>query len=167
MNMRAFNIANLRSSGPKIITSESLADGDRKVPAALVLPEGKFFFGFKYTPFDPAKVPKKQEAVEDKPAAPFGGEGNSLKRRRGDNASVKPSTTSANVISPVKEEKEDPWAKLGSGNALAPKKIAPIATPAAPPSRQDVIDATMMDEDDFDVQWDEGDNDDIVEIDSD
>ena len=132
------------------------------------MPEGKFFFGFKYTPFDPTKVKKKEEEKEEKLADPFGGEGNSLKRRRGDVGNANASANTAKAASPVKEEKEDPWAKLGSGNALAPKKKQPVSAPAQAPSQADIIDATQMDEDDFNGQWEEDDEDDgVIEMDSD
>jgi ubiquitin fusion degradation protein 1 len=151
-------------SGPKIITPDSLGDTDRKVPAALILPEGKFFFGFKYIPFDPSKAPKKADETEAKPNDPFSGQGNLLKRRRGDATPVP--TPSERPAEQVKEEaKEDPWAKLGSGNSLRPKPKTPPPEPPQP-TRQEVIDATMLDEDDF---WaaDDGDEDDVIEIDSD
>lgn len=161
---------NLTFSGPRIITSDSLND-DRKVPAALVLPEGKFFFGYKYVPFDKSKVKKKEEA----PAPPqsFQGQGNSLRRNAPSSSTPAPAGAE-----PAKEEKADPWANLGSGQTLsgrAPKRAA--ASPAPEPTRapsppkqteQDVIDATMMDETDFmfdDTAY--SDDDDVIEIDSD
>lgn len=111
---------------------------------------------------------KKEEEKEEKPADPFGGEGNSLKRRRGDVGNSNASANTAKATSPVKEEKEDPWVKLGSGNALAPKKKQPVSAPAPVPTRNDIIDATQMDEDDFNGQWEEDDEDDgVIEMDSD
>ena len=67
----------------------------------------------------------------------------------------------------------DPWANLGVGNTLRGKKsvsppaIGRVQTPISPP--RDVIDATMLDEDDFTFgeEYVEGDEDDIIEIDSD
>lgn len=70
------------------------------------------------------------------------------------------------------EAPADPWAKLGSGNTLSTKKKEPAKpTKTEAEQRQEVIDATMLDEDEF---WgdegmeddDEGD-DDVIEIDSD
>ena len=122
-----------------------MADDDRKVPAALILPPGKFFFGYKYVPFDPQKAPKKVEEVK---AEAFGGEGNRLKGTTAATSPVK--------AKEVKKEKEDPWAKLGGGNSLRPARAAP-----------EVIDATMSsDDEDMDYGVDE-DEDHIIEIDSD
>lgn len=49
------------SSKARIVTNDSLADDGRTVPAALHLPEGKYFFGFTYKPFDESKVVKKED----------------------------------------------------------------------------------------------------------
>lgn len=151
---------------------------DRKVPAALVLPEGKFFFGYKYVPFDKTKVKKKEEAGPA-PTQSFQGEGNSLRRNNGASSSSAPAPASQAPETET-EEKKDPWANLGSGQTLsgrAPKRAA--ASPPAPePTRapsppkqhkeQDDIDATMMDESDFmfdDTAY--SDDEDVIEIDSD
>ncbi|KAL7424565.1 ubiquitin fusion degradation protein [Cryptotrichosporon argae] len=178
-----------RFDGPRIITSDSLND-DRKVPAALVLPAGKFFFGWKYVPFDPAQA-AKPAAPEPVVAEPFGGQGNTL--RRGPAASASASSSAAPVPAAdkgkAKEPAEDPWAKLGSGNTLANRKrpastegpareraqpSGPDPAPAAAPptaeqTRQQIIDATMLSEDDFwnDDEEDEGDDegDDVIVID--
>ncbi|WWD20459.1 hypothetical protein CI109_104935 [Kwoniella shandongensis] len=184
-----------RNEGPRIITPDSLNDADRKVPAALILPEGKFFFGFKYIPFDPSKVPKKldEKAAEAAAAAKsssFSGQGETLLKRPPGAANPSRPSSTAPTSSPAvvkrereeDEEKADPWAKLGGGNTLSGKKAATPATtsqststvPSAPPSRQEVIDATMLDEDDFmfdggedDEDEDDGEYADVIEIDSD
>ncbi|KAK6908620.1 hypothetical protein I203_102623 [Kwoniella mangroviensis CBS 8507] len=160
-----------RNDGPRIITPESLADDGRKIPAALVLPEGKFFFGFKYIPFDPSKAPKKTDENSDSTNGslqPFGGSGQTLANRppRGARSPFKQASPppETKVKEEVKEEKPDPWANLGSGNTL--KKSATQIAKEKEKSRQEVIDATMLDEDDF--MFDGGDDeDDIIEIDSD
>ncbi|WVR07926.1 hypothetical protein IAU60_004969 [Kwoniella sp. DSM 27419] len=158
-----------RNDGPRIITPDSLADADRKVPAALVLPQGKFFFGFRFVPFDPVKAAKEKAKTKGdipvEPVQPFGGQGQSLKGGK---------SSSAPAPAPVKKEEaveaEDPWTKLGSGNTLRKAKTEPVKTEerGQPASRQEVIDATMLDEDDF--MFDGGDDDDgqeVIEIDSD
>lgn len=43
------------------MTNQSLANEERKVPAPLVLPFGKLFFGYTYKPYDPSKDTKKVE----------------------------------------------------------------------------------------------------------
>jgi hypothetical protein len=48
-------------SKSRFVTNESLANSERKVPAPLVLPFGKLFFGYTYKPFDPSKETKKVE----------------------------------------------------------------------------------------------------------
>ncbi|WOO82114.1 Ubiquitin fusion degradation protein 1 [Vanrija pseudolonga] len=166
-----------RHTGPRIITPDSLND-DRKVPTALVLPAGKFFFGYKYIPFDPAKTPKKKEEGAPAPPTSFQGAGNSLRRGAQANSAPSPATPNADET-PKAEEKPDPWASLGSGNKLSGRKRAAEASPApAPPAparnptpppaptQNEVIDATMLDEDDFWVpEYDE--DEDVIEIDSD
>ena len=163
--------ADIRPRGNRIVTPESLSDADRKVPAALVLPEGKFFFGFKYIPFDPAKQPKKVEAPKSPQA--FQGEGETLRKRAGGQAN---GTNGASTSkSPAPEENPDPWAKLGSGNTLRGKRPAPTTPTPEPahtrakpdPSPSQVIDATMLDEDDFGFVGSEEDDHDVIEIDSD
>ncbi|TYJ53849.1 hypothetical protein B9479_005537 [Cryptococcus floricola] len=159
-----------RNDRPQIITSETLADADRVIPAALTLPPGKFFFGFKYTPYDPSKAPKKPSATSE-PAQPFGGSGNKLKSGKtvGDKGKGKEEEKEEEQV----EEKPDPWAKLGGGNTLKATK-APAPEPVKQETRQEVIDATMLDEDDFmyegeeDEDEDEGsgwEGDDVIEID--
>jgi ubiquitin fusion degradation protein 1 len=188
-------------SGPRIITPDSLADADRKVPAALVLPAGKFFFGYKYIPFDPSKVVKKPVDTGLEPPKAFSGEGSTLNNRRtgkapassssATNGGVSPQPTSTSTSTDGGVEKPDPWAKLGSGNTLSGRGVkreatgaarqngsvtTPASAPAAaaaavaapPPPQHEVIDATMLDEDDFTFgdEYDD-DEDDIIEIDSD
>jgi ubiquitin fusion degradation protein 1 len=171
-------------SGPRVITSETI-DLDRQVPAALVLPEGKLFFGYKYIPFDAKAEEKRKKAKEDPSAPPaqtsFQGQGNSLHR-----GAVQPSSPAeADAPADGDEEKPDPWANLGSGQTLsgrkrgaptsaaasAPPTPAPASAPvSAQPTRQEVIDATMLDEEDFmfdDDEYYDGEEDDIIEIDSD
>ncbi|WVW87089.1 hypothetical protein I302_109146 [Kwoniella bestiolae CBS 10118] len=163
-----------RNDGPRIITPESLADDGRKIPAALVLPEGKFFFGFKYIPFDPSKAPKPTADTEpDGGLQPFGGNGQTLAKKvqppKGARSPFKvPSPPpEAKVKEEVKEEKPDPWAGLGNGNTL--KKSANQVREEKERNRQEVIDATMLDEDDFMFDGDDGEDgeDDVIEIDSD
>ena len=141
-------------------------ESDRKVPAALVLPAGKFFFGFKYTPYDSTKVAKTVDVAPSSPKA-FSGEGTTLKRRLV--GSSHPGTDGRNVLPalPVKEEQpgetSDPWARLGGGNKLSSRGVKKDTGPA----QAEVIDATMLDEDDFGF-GDEGEEyDDVIEIDSD
>ncbi|WRT69854.1 uncharacterized protein IL334_006845 [Kwoniella shivajii] len=166
-----------RNDGPRIITPESLADDGRKIPAALVLPEGKFFFGFKYVAFDSSKAPKPVDEPQPTSLQPFGGQGQTLARRPPAGARspfrqpTPPPTTAPNsttTSTEVKEEKVDPWAGLGNGNTLSTRK--PTLTDEEKKKdderkRQEVIDATMLDEDDF--MFDGGDEDDVIEIDSD
>jgi ubiquitin fusion degradation protein 1 len=149
-------------SGPRIITSDSY-DQDRKVPAALNLPEGKFFFGYTYVPFDPDKVVKKQ--VDIAPAESFGGQGTSLRSQTKTATAADAESAKPEADKPA----EDPWAKLGGGNTLSAKVKKETAEPkTASRQQQEVIDATMLEEEEF---WDdEGmyeDDDDIIEIDSD
>ena len=158
------------SSGPRIITNESLADDGRKVPSALVLPEGKFFFGFKYVPFDPSKAPKKTNEEEPKALDPFGGAGNSLKRRRGgETPDVKTEVKKEHA-----ESAADPWANLGSGNSLRNQKTpaqSSTNTSSRADSRQltraEVLESTYLDEDEFGVEEDFDYGDDVIEMDSD
>lgn len=168
-------------SGPRIITPDSFND-DRKVPAALVLPQGKFFFGFKYIPYDPSKVVKKNVDIAPTGTQAFSGEGTSLKSKKpggtlnvtGNGKGKEKEGDVTSQASTQPQEKADPWAKLGSGNALKPA-ASTTTTKTSNPSRTtttrnepDIIDATMLDEDDFfEVPDDDDDDDDIIEIDSD
>ncbi|WWC73847.1 uncharacterized protein I206_107819 [Kwoniella pini CBS 10737] len=171
-----------RNDGPRIITPESLADDGRKIPAALKLEQGKFFFGFKYIEFDPSKVPKpKSEETtangEGNTLQPFGGSGQTLKKPPPKGArspfrqpSPPPSSSSPSKGKEKSEENEieDKWSKLGNGNTLSTSnKKQKLDIKEQEKSRQDIIDATMLDEDDF--MFDEGDgtDDDVIEIDSD
>ncbi|GMK59362.1 hypothetical protein CspeluHIS016_0703770 [Cutaneotrichosporon spelunceum] len=160
-----------RNIGPRIITPDNI-EGDRKVPGPLILPKGKFFFGFKYIPFESSKVPKKPDENAVAPPSAFQGEGNSL--RKGAANSAAGSISQAAPSNSVEEDKPDPWANLGSGNTLSGRKRAAekeLTREASPPqpSREEIIDATMMDEDDFmfgeDYDYDDGD--DYIEVDSD
>lgn len=107
---------------------------------------------------------------------PFGGEGNTLKggkRIGGEEGKGKEKA--------AEDEKEDPWAKLGSGNTLkrttttvasSSSTPAPVSAPleefkARKATEQEIIDATMLDEDDFMFEDEEDDEDDVIEIDSD
>ncbi|CAK9786868.1 unnamed protein product [Cutaneotrichosporon oleaginosum] len=159
-----------RNLGPRIITPDNI-EGDRKVPGPLILPAGKFFFGFKYVPFDPKKAPKKPEEGVVVAPSPFQGQGNSLRKGAVNNAAA-----SASAPSPTKPEdddsKPDPWANLGSGNTLSGRKRTAekssehkITSPQQQ-ARDDVIDATMLDEDDF-MFGEDYDDDDYIEVDSD
>lgn len=143
------------------------------MPAALVLPAGKFFFGYKYVPFD-SKAEEKRKKAKEGPAGPapqtsFQGQGNSL--RRGATA-TQPAPSAAPPAPEAEDEKPDPWANLGGGQTLSGRKrraaTPPVEVPQ--PTRQEVIDATMLDEDDFmfdDTYSDGDDDDDIIEVDSD
>lgn len=158
-------------SGPMIITPDTLGAADRKVPAALVLPEGKFFFGYKYTPFDPSKAPKKVD-IDAAPAAPFSGEGNTLRKKPdGSSSSKRAEVPKSSPDAPA----VDPWANLGGGNTLRPTKQQKTESGSqsqsqpqsqTPAQRQEIIDATMLDEDDF-AYYDDDDDNDVIEIDSD
>ena len=154
-------------SGPRIITPDSLNEADRKVPSALVLPPGKFFFGYKFIPFDAEKAVKKQNTPKAAAPTSFSGEGTTLKRRLPVNTPPNPdgrsSSSAPSAIRDDQDQQADPWSKLGGGNILrAPKKEADQAVP-----QREVIDATMLDEDDFEFGEDEGEYDNIIEIDSD
>jgi ubiquitin fusion degradation protein 1 len=138
-----------------------------------VIAKGKFFFGYKYIPFDAEGEEKKKKAKEAPaaaaPPASFQGEGNSL--RRGGAQQSAPAKRAASAEE-EEEKKVDPWANLGSGNTLSGRKRAAPAAPTPPvrePTRQEVIDATMLDEDDFmfGEEYSDNDDDDIIEIDSD
>ena len=149
-------------SGPRIITPDSYNE-DRKVPAALNLPEGKFFFGYTYVPFDPEKVVKKE--IDAVPAEPFGGQGTSLRSQARTGSTVAPPESD-------KPAAVDPWAKLGGGNTLSAKSVKKEKTEeekAKAKQQQEIIDATMLEEEEF---WDDEvmddddeDDDDIIEID--
>ena len=162
----------MKYSGPRIITPDSLNDADRKVPAALVLPVGKFFFGFKYTPFDPTiVVPKRGVEAETAPRT-FSGEGTTLKRRTPGSLAAstdgREATPAPTPVTEEREEKPDPWAKLGGGNTLSNRGVK--KAPASTPQSAEVIDATMLDSDDFFGEGEggeAGEYDDVIEIDSD
>ncbi len=123
-------------------------------------------------PFDPKKAPKKPEEDVVAPPSAFQGQGNSLRKGAVNNAAAAAAPASAK---PADEEKPDPWASLGSGNTLSGRKRAaeksPERKPASPqqPTREEVIDATMLDEDDFmfGEEYDDDDDDDYIEVDSD
>jgi hypothetical protein len=55
----------LKPSKPRIVTNESIANDGRQVPAALDLPLNQIFLGYKYVPFDPKKVVKKDAENSD------------------------------------------------------------------------------------------------------
>ncbi|ORY34570.1 ubiquitin fusion degradation protein UFD1-domain-containing protein [Naematelia encephala] len=161
-----------RNEGPRIITPDSLADADRKVPGPLVLPAGKFFFGFKYTPYDPSKAAKKVDEAP-KVTQPFSGEGTTLKSRRTPAASNGKRKADEDAVKVDTEEQPDPWANLGNGNTLSSKPVKSeraetgrIPAAAAPLPPHEVIDATMSDDEDF-MYYDAGDDEDIIEIDDD
>ncbi|WWC66038.1 uncharacterized protein I303_108660 [Kwoniella dejecticola CBS 10117] len=180
-----------RNDGPRIITPESLADDGRKIPAALVLPQGKFFFGFKYIEYDPSKAPKPTSEDAEKNGNgnlhPFGGSGQTLKKAppKGTRSPFRqpspppPSTTTvkgkekADGKAEAEAAAEDKWAKLGNGNTLSTSNKRPKLEEkeeARTHSRQEVIDATMLDEDDFMFDGGDGsedDGDDVIDIDSD
>jgi ubiquitin fusion degradation protein 1 len=178
--------SNLTPSGPRIITPDSFND-DRKVPSALHLPQGKFFFGYTYVPFNPDKVVKKP--VDILPTGPFGGQGTSLRSQvksepqaqtQGESSATGAAAASASaaVAAAAPPQAEDPWAKFGSGtgNTLSGRgskstkvKEEKVEKSAAE-QRQEVIDATMLDDDDFwgdEVMDDDDDDNDVIEIDSD
>lgn len=109
---------------------------------------------------------------------PFGGEGNTLKSGKkigGEESKGKGKEKAA------EDEKDDPWAKLGSGNSLrrttttaatSSSNPAPVSGPQGEfeprkATEQEIIDATMLDEDDFMFEDEEDDEDDVIEIDSD
>lgn len=168
----------LTASGPRVIKTDELND-DRKVPAALVLPEGKFFFGYKYVAFDADKVESKEAPAPAAGTAAFQGDGNSLRRGASNPNRALPAPAATLAAAPGTEDKPDPWAKLGAGNSLSGRtKAAPAPASARVPSpspEPEVVDATMLDEDDFmfgenyDDDYDDYDDDDdeIIEIDSD
>ena len=94
------------------------------MPAPLNLPFGKLFFGFEYVPIGG----NKEE--DSKPAAPFGGAaGVTLSGRSVDIPPVAPqpqtqpqSQQDKKEDSETKEDRGDPWAKLGSGNSLSNRR---------------------------------------------
>lgn len=126
-------------------------------------------------PFDPSKVVKKP--VDILPTGPFGGQGTSLRSGVKTGTSEPQAESSASgaaaaAAAAPAEPAEDPWAKFGSGNTLSNKgsKSKPFEQEkTAEQQRQEVIDATMLDEDDFwgDEAMEDDDDDDIIEIDSD
>ena len=157
------------TSGPRIITPSSFND-DRKVPAALVLPPGKFFFGYKYVPFDPTKAPKPT-LTDTHPKGPvaFSGLGSTVNNRQTALGTSNPVDILKKRESDAKEQEEeqdkpDLWDKLGGGNSLRPDPGSKT-NGHRPPSRQEVIDATMLDEEDFTYEMDDDDG--FIEIDSD
>lgn len=111
---------------------------------------------------------KKLDETPEQPKA-FSGEGATLKRRPA--GSLQPSANGRPVtpVKPVKEEEEekpDPWAKLGGGNSLSTKGVKKEDMRGNRPV--EVIDATMLDEDDFfGGEEDDEEYDDVIEIDSD
>lgn len=163
---------------PRIITPSLLSDDPtRSVPAVLSLPPGKFFFGYKYVPFDPTKAPKPKPTpaeLEDAAASSskpsFGGEGVTLKGKRKAADPAPPATAGE-----VKEEKEadDPWAKFGSGSGNTLKKPSigkkeVKREPSPPTPQEDVIDATMSeDEEEWAGIVESDDEEAYIEIDSD
>ncbi|EIW71321.1 hypothetical protein TREMEDRAFT_67697 [Tremella mesenterica DSM 1558] len=155
-----------RNGGAKIITPDSLNDTDRKVPAALLLPAGKFFFGYKYVPFDASKAPKPK-VPEPEPAQAFSGAGQSLRNKGKHGPSVGESSNSA-----PKDEKPDPWANLGSGNQLRSVKttnqVPSSVTPNKTQTTRSQVDPIVVDDDDdfmYDGQdWDEHE---VIDVDSD
>lgn len=102
------------------------------------------------------------------PPSAFQGEGNSL-RKGAKNSASSPAPASA-AAQPDSESKPDPWANLGSGNTLNSRKRAaekaPAREPTPPPQDDEVIDATMLDEDDF-MFGEDYDDEDYIEVDSD
>ncbi|KAI6045693.1 UFD1-domain-containing protein [Pisolithus marmoratus] len=77
----------IRTDRRKVVTSDSL-DSDGKVPAALNLPFGKLFFGFKVVPHTPpASDAQSSPSLPSQPVT-FSGSGNKLSGR-----AVEPSST--------------------------------------------------------------------------
>ncbi|TIB70884.1 UFD1-domain-containing protein [Wallemia mellicola] len=108
-----------RTDKQKHVTADTLEDG-KKVPAPLNLPFGKLFFGFEYTPLGGHKSDERE------PSVPFGGTtGVTLSGRTIDTPAPAPQTEERNdqeTNNETTEENSDPWAKLGSGNSLKPKR---------------------------------------------
>lgn len=115
---------------------------------------------------------------------PFGGEGNTLKNGKkigGEESKGKGKGKGKGKEKAAEDEKDDPWAKLGSGNSLrwttttaatSSSNPAPVSGPQEEfeprkATEQEIIDATMLDEDDFMFEDEEDDEDDVIEIDSD
>jgi ubiquitin fusion degradation protein 1 len=129
----------LKPSKPRIVTNESIANDGRQVPAALDLPLNQIFLGYKYVPFDPKKVVKKDAENGDAvcrlascfrsnvdcltihttlqaPQPSFSGGGATLSGRPATDASQPAdSATEASTEAP----KPDHWASLGGGSKLS------------------------------------------------
>lgn len=170
----------LHNSKPRIVTNDSLADDGRTVPAALHLPEGKYFFGFTYKPFDPSKVVKKEDVdavgltqallddtddKEQQPTTTFSGQGNTLSNRK-IRSGTDAAESSSSATSAVPVEKVDPWANLGSGATLSTRKVVE-ATPPRPAEIVDLSQDDDDDDDDFGYGEEPDDEDDVIVIDSD
>ncbi|KAL4077147.1 ubiquitin fusion degradation protein UFD1-domain-containing protein [Scleroderma yunnanense] len=74
----------------KVVTSDSL-ESDAKVPAALNLPFGKLFFGFKIVPYTSLESTVPEPSASSEQSAPFSGSGNVLNGRSMPTSSASPS----------------------------------------------------------------------------
>ncbi|KAG6331652.1 hypothetical protein ID866_7436 [Astraeus odoratus] len=101
----------IRTDKRKVVTSDTL-ESDAKVPAALNLPFGKLFFGFKAVSYTPM-TPDAQSAGPSSQVASFSGSGNILNGRSAPSNSAKgkerAKSPSQSEVSPK------PW---GSGQTL-------------------------------------------------
>ncbi|KAI6028653.1 UFD1-domain-containing protein [Pisolithus orientalis] len=77
----------MRTDRRTVVTSDSL-ESDAKVPAALNLPFGKLFFGFRVVPYTPPVSDAQPPAGSPSPPVTFSGPGNKLSGR-----AVEPSST--------------------------------------------------------------------------
>jgi len=114
----------IRTDKRKVVTSDSL-ESDAKVPAALNLPFGKLFFGFKVVPYIPV-TPDAQSAGPSSQPASFSGSGNVLNGRSAPSSSGKGKEKAKSPSQSASTPKS--W---GSGQALG-SRSQPVAY--VPPS---------------------------------
>ncbi|KAI5452316.1 ubiquitin fusion degradation protein [Naganishia albida] len=168
-----------RTDKARIVTNESIANDGRMVPAALDLPPGKLFFGFTYKPYDPKAATVKKVEPEDGAGASarpsFVGAGTTLSGRNPRPSANNPAATSTDLPKVKEEEKDDPWAKLGSGAKLTSNSSkTPAATTVEPRQGASNTRSQAIVVDDDDLMHDSSsefngfdEDEDIIEIDSD
>ncbi|KIM62130.1 hypothetical protein SCLCIDRAFT_15957 [Scleroderma citrinum Foug A] len=111
----------------KVVTSDSL-EADGKVPAALNLPFGKLFFGFKAVPYNPPEPAVQSPSGSSGQPATFSGSGNVLNGRSAPTSSISPSAKGKEKAkSPLPSEASiESW---GTGQTLESR-----SQPRFPPS---------------------------------
>jgi ubiquitin fusion degradation protein 1 len=128
----------IRTDKHKVVSNNSL-ESDAKVPAALQLPFGQLFFGFKVAEYTPPPAPSSPGSPNMASApTPFGGSGNTLSGRPTQPAAKGKGKEKATT------EEADADAKwgtggqtLGSRSTYIPPSIQPrnLGAGSAPPSR--------------------------------